>query len=125
MSPTLGLHSVNVFFAGQPIPNSPFGVRVSAGELANLNFIFRHTYFTYACASCIVIKNNNDCRFVNVAVSDPKKVRASGRGLQPKGVRVKDVADFKIYTEGAGEGTPEVRIIGPGKIYQQYNNRYG
>jgi filamin len=24
-----GLHSVNVFFAGQPIPNSPFGVKVS------------------------------------------------------------------------------------------------
>lgn len=42
-------------------------------------------------------------------------MRASGRGLQPKGVRVKDDADFKIYTEGAGEGTVDVRIIGPGK----------
>ncbi|KAF4527938.1 hypothetical protein B566_EDAN012831 [Ephemera danica] len=79
VSPALGLHSVNVFFAGQPIPDSPFGVRVSA-------------------------------------VSDAKKVRASGRGLQPKGVRVKDAADFKIYTEGAGEGSPEVRIIGPGGV---------
>jgi filamin len=49
-------------------------------------------------------------------VSDAKKVRASGRGLQPKGVRVRDDADFKIYTEGAGEGSPEVRIIGPGKF---------
>jgi hypothetical protein len=29
-------------------------------------------------------------------------------------VRVGDVADFKIYTEGAGEGTPDVRVIGPG-----------
>lgn len=48
-------------------------------------------------------------------VSDAKKVRATGRGLQPNGVRVRDVADFKIHTEGAGEGTPEVRIIGPGK----------
>ena len=44
-------------------------------------------------------------------------MRASGRGLQPTGVRVRDKADFKIYTEGAGEGTPEVRIIGPGKHY--------
>jgi hypothetical protein len=25
----LGVHSVNVFFAGNPIPNSPFGVKVS------------------------------------------------------------------------------------------------
>lgn len=47
-------------------------------------------------------------------MSDAKKVRASGRGLQPSGVRVGDVADFKIYTEGAGEGHPDVRVIGPG-----------
>lgn len=79
LSTVLGLHSVNIFFAGQPIPNSPFGVRVSP-------------------------------------VSDPRKVRASGRGLQPNGVRVKDEADFKIYTEGAGEGYPEVQIIGPGGV---------
>ena len=51
-----------------------------------------------------------------ISVSDPKKVRASGRGLQPAGLRIRDVADFKIYTEGAGEGTPEVRVIGPGGI---------
>ncbi|XP_021916472.1 filamin-A isoform X3 [Zootermopsis nevadensis] len=79
VSPAIGLHSVNVFFAGQPIPNSPYGVRVAP-------------------------------------VSDAKKVRASGRGLQPSGVRVGDVADFKIYTEGAGEGSPEVRVIGPGGV---------
>ncbi|XP_059469559.1 filamin-A isoform X2 [Neocloeon triangulifer] len=79
VSTAIGLHSANVFFAGQPIPNSPFGVKVSA-------------------------------------VSDAKKVRASGRGLQPKGVRVKDEADFKIYTEGAGEGSPDVRVIGPGGV---------
>lgn len=41
-------------------------------------------------------------------------MRANGRGLQPSGVRVKDVADFKIYTEGAGEGQPDVQVIGPG-----------
>ncbi|CAH0562197.1 unnamed protein product [Brassicogethes aeneus] len=79
VSPTIGLHSVNIFFAGQSIPNSPFGVRVSP-------------------------------------VSDARKVRASGRGLQDTGVRVKDEADFKIYCEGAGEGVPEVNIIGPGGV---------
>ena len=29
----LGLHSVNVFFAGNPIPKSPFGVKVSPASL--------------------------------------------------------------------------------------------
>lgn len=80
----VGLHSVNVFYAGQLIPNSPFGVRVSP-------------------------------------VCDPKKVRASGRGLQPTGVRVGDVGDFKIHTEGAGEGIPNVTIIGPGGIKQNHD----
>ncbi|XP_055698008.1 filamin-A isoform X5 [Phlebotomus papatasi] len=79
MSSHVGLHSVNIFYAGKAIKNSPFGVRVAP-------------------------------------VSDARKVRASGRGLQPTGVRVGDVGDFKIYTEGAGEGNPEVRIIGPGGV---------
>ncbi|XP_063707051.1 filamin-A isoform X3 [Culicoides brevitarsis] len=80
VSQQLGLHSVNVFYAGQPIPQSPYGVRVSP-------------------------------------VSDAKKVRASGRGLQPTGVRVGDEdTSFNIYTDGAGEGVPEVRIIGPAGV---------
>lgn len=77
----LGLHSVNIFFAGQSIPGSPFGVKVSS-------------------------------------VCDARKVRASGRGLQPSGVRVKDVADFRVYTEGAGEGNVEVKVIGPGGVHE-------
>lgn len=50
-----------------------------------------------------------------LTASDPKRVRAFGRGLQPHGVRVQDEAKFKIVTDGAGEGVPEVNIIGPGK----------
>ena len=80
---TVGLHSVNVFYAGKAIPNSPFPVRVSPS-------------------------------------SDPKKVRAFGRGLQPTGVRVGDLADFKISTEGAGEGVPHVTILGPGGQNTQF-----
>ncbi|XP_025833644.1 filamin-A isoform X1 [Agrilus planipennis] len=79
VSPNVGLHSVNVFFAGKPIPKSPFPVRISP-------------------------------------VSDARKVRASGRGLQPTGVRVNDEADFRIFAEGAGEGQPDVNIIGPGGV---------
>lgn len=33
MSHLQGLHSVNVFYAGKPINNSPFGVRVAPGKL--------------------------------------------------------------------------------------------
>lgn len=79
MSQLTGLHSINVFYAGNPVPNSPFGVRVAP-------------------------------------TSDPRKVRVGGRGIQPNGVRVGDEGDFKVYTEGAGEGVPEVQIIGPGGV---------
>ncbi|KAG5896019.1 hypothetical protein JTB14_007584 [Gonioctena quinquepunctata] len=81
VSSILGLHSVNIFFAGKPIPNSPFGVKVSPS-------------------------------------SDARKVKASGRGLQPNGVRIKDEADFRIFTDGAGEGVPEIQIIGPEGVHQ-------
>ena len=73
----LGLHSVNVFYAGNPIPDSPFGVKVAP-------------------------------------ISQPNKVWASGRGLQPNGIRINETVDFKVYTEGAGEGAVGVKIIGPG-----------
>ncbi|XP_046746702.1 filamin-A isoform X4 [Diprion similis] len=79
VSPVVGLHSVNIFFAGKPIPGSPLGVRVSP-------------------------------------VSDANKCRAYGRGLQPKGIRVKDDADFKIVTKDAGEGVPEALVIGPSGV---------
>ncbi|XP_029017551.1 filamin-C-like isoform X2 [Betta splendens] len=43
----------------------------------------------------------------------PNACRASGRGLQPKGLRVKEVADFKVYTKGAGSGELKVSVKGP------------
>lgn len=49
--------------------------------------------------------------------SDAKRVRAFGRGIQPHGLRVQDEAKFKIVTDGAGEGVPEVNVIGPGKNF--------
>ncbi|XP_041746793.2 filamin-C-like [Coregonus clupeaformis] len=41
--------------------------------------------------------------------------RATGRGLQPKGVRVKEVADFKVFTKGAGSGELKVSVTGPSR----------
>ena len=71
-----GQHKVEVSFAGKPVPNSPFNVKIAP-----------------------------PC--------NAEKVRALGRGIQPTGVRVNDIADFKVYTEGAGSGTPEVKVMGP------------
>ena len=36
----VGLHSVNVFFAGNPIPKSPFGVKVGMFSLRHFHRIF-------------------------------------------------------------------------------------
>ncbi|KAF8782497.1 filamin-A-like isoform X2 [Argiope bruennichi] len=83
---TTGMHSVNVFFAGQQIPKSPFGVKVTP-------------------------------------VCDSRKVKAYGRGLQKNGVRVKDVADFKICTENAGNGLLEIKVIGPGGVQEKIDIR--
>ncbi|XP_026182184.1 filamin-C-like isoform X10 [Mastacembelus armatus] len=44
---------------------------------------------------------------------NPNVCRASGRGLQAKGLRVKEVADFKVYTKGAGSGELKVTVKGP------------
>ncbi|TGZ34411.1 Filamin-B [Temnothorax longispinosus] len=79
VSPVTGIHSVNVFFAGKPIPGSPIGVNIAP-------------------------------------VSDAKKCRAYGRGLLPTGVRVQDIADFVVLTKDAGEGVPDIRVIGPGGV---------
>lgn len=83
---TTGMHSVNVFFAGQQIPKSPFGVKVTP-------------------------------------VCDARKVKATGRGLQPSGVRVRDLADFKIFTENAGNGQLEIKVIGPGGVQEKVDIR--
>ncbi|XP_048239132.1 filamin-A-like isoform X3 [Haliotis rufescens] len=74
-----GLHSINVFFSGNQIPKSPFGVNVSPPSNAKICY-------------------------------------ASGRGIQPRGIRVRDQADFKVHTTGAGEATVKVQVIGPGGI---------
>ena len=46
--------------------------------------------------------------------SDAKKCRAYGRGLQPKGVRTGDVAEFRVVTKDAGEGVMKATVTGPG-----------
>lgn len=52
---------------------------------------------------------------------DPRRVRPSGRGLQPTGVRIGDIADFRIFTDGAGEGEIEVKVIKPDEQLEKVN----
>ncbi|XP_053324668.1 filamin-B isoform X1 [Spea bombifrons] len=44
---------------------------------------------------------------------NPNACRASGRGLQPKGVRIRETADFKVDTRAAGSGELHVSVKGP------------
>ncbi|XP_040215154.1 filamin-B isoform X2 [Rana temporaria] len=44
---------------------------------------------------------------------NPNACRASGRGLQPKGVRIRETADFKVDTRTAGSGDLHVSVKGP------------
>lgn len=44
---------------------------------------------------------------------DPRKVKATGRGLQSTGLRVGDLAQFQVSIDGAGEGDLEVKLTKP------------
>ena len=44
---TTGMHSVNVFFAGQQIPKSPFGVKVTPGK--TICFLYSFTFSNVIC----------------------------------------------------------------------------
>uniref|UniRef100_A0A8C2Y3Z1 Calponin-homology (CH) domain-containing protein n=1 Tax=Capra hircus TaxID=9925 RepID=A0A8C2Y3Z1_CAPHI len=44
---------------------------------------------------------------------NPNACRASGRGLQPKGIRIRETADFRVDTKAAGSGELGVTIKGP------------
>ncbi len=54
-----------------------------------------------------------------VLASDARRVHAWGRGIQSKGVRVGDKADFLVFTDEAGEGRLEIRAVGPRKWRQK------
>ena len=53
---------------------------------------------------------------LNLIASDAKKCRAYGRGIQPRGVRTGDVAEFRVITKDAGEGIIKATVTGPGII---------
>lgn len=53
---------------------------------------------------------------VSFVAANASNCWASGRGIQPKGVRVGDAAVFQVHTENAGDAEPRVMIMGPGGV---------
>uniref|UniRef100_A0A8C0X407 Calponin-homology (CH) domain-containing protein n=1 Tax=Castor canadensis TaxID=51338 RepID=A0A8C0X407_CASCN len=84
-----GPHVVKVFFAGDTIPKSPFVV------------------------STLTLRHPLSANAPSVVACNPNACRASGRGLQPKGVRIRETADFKVDTKAAGSGELGVTVKGP------------
>uniref|UniRef100_A0A672LE11 Filamin B n=1 Tax=Sinocyclocheilus grahami TaxID=75366 RepID=A0A672LE11_SINGR len=87
-----GPHTINITFGGIAIPKSPFTVNIGPGTSCN--------YIVEFCK-------------VNPPSAVPGACRASGRGLQPRGVRVRQVADFKVDTRNAGSGDLKATVKGP------------
>uniref|UniRef100_A0A8C9TV45 Filamin C n=1 Tax=Scleropages formosus TaxID=113540 RepID=A0A8C9TV45_SCLFO len=98
-----GPHTIYITFAGQQIPKSPFTVNISEGEPS--------------LPQSIRTPPTDKAKKVPPPTppkpSNPNACRATGRGLQPKGVRVKEVADFRVFTKGAGTGDLRVLVRGP------------
>lgn len=71
-------------------------------------------YLAHNLGNGIRHKLNLSDKHVFFSACDPKKVRVGGRGLQPNGLRIGDIGDIQIYTDGCGVGEPEVLVIVPG-----------
>ncbi|XP_051275726.1 filamin-C isoform X10 [Dicentrarchus labrax] len=112
-----GPHTVYVTFAGQQIPRSPFTVHISEvpqsvpppGSPVQIGPQSIRTPPSEKTRRGPPPTPPKPRR----PTCNPNACRASGRGLQPKGLRVKEVADFKVYTKGAGSGELKVTVKGP------------
>uniref|UniRef100_A0A6Q2WZT7 Calponin-homology (CH) domain-containing protein n=1 Tax=Esox lucius TaxID=8010 RepID=A0A6Q2WZT7_ESOLU len=114
-----GPHIIHVLFAGQEIPKSHFRVNISEAPPPVVGPP------PVKITPQSVLSSPGGQRGPGVKkgpvpppAGRPKAVnanacRATGRGLQPKGVRVKEVADFKVFTKGAGSGDLRVSVLGP------------
>ncbi|XP_041819436.1 filamin-C isoform X6 [Chelmon rostratus] len=112
-----GPHTVYVTFAGQQIPRSPFTVHISE---VSQTVPPPGSPVQIGPQSIRTPPSDKTKRGPPPTPPKPRRptcnpnaCRASGRGLQPKGLRVKEVADFKVYSKGAGSGELKVTVRGP------------
>ena len=66
-----------------------------------------------------VCKLLRSCVLLDLSASKAIACRATGRGLQAKGVRINEIADFTVLTEGAGSGDLQVTLKKPSECYHQ------
>ncbi|XP_062318217.1 filamin-C-like isoform X1 [Osmerus eperlanus] len=112
-----GPHTIHVLFAGQEIPKSPFKVHI---DEAPPTAPPTTTALPVQIGSNLVRPPTGEKGRKGAVppkagrpTINANACRATGRGLQPKGVRVKEVADFKVLTKGAGSGELKVSVKGP------------
>ncbi|XP_069085496.1 filamin-C isoform X1 [Pleurodeles waltl] len=113
-----GPHMVYVTFAGAQIPKSPYTVNISeALPVPPPSTVPPIQIIPQAIRTPPADRGKNvppqPPPKPRKATCNPNACRASGRGIQPKGVRMKEVADFKVYTKGAGSGELKVSVKGP------------
>nr|XP_054595919.1 filamin-C isoform X3 [Nothobranchius furzeri] len=101
-----GNHTIYVTFAEQQIPRSPFSVYISEVQVVPQSIPTPPSDKTRRAPPPTPPKPRRP-------TCNPNACRALGRGLQQKGLRVKEVADFKVYTRGAGSGELSVSVKGP------------
>ncbi|XP_074481230.1 filamin-C-like isoform X8 [Sebastes fasciatus] len=112
-----GPHTVYVTFAGQQIPRCPFTVHIS--EVSQSVPLPGSPVQVLPQSSCTPPSDRTRRAPPPTPpkprrpTSNPNACRASGRGLQPKGLRIKEVADFKVHTKGGGSGELKVSVKGP------------
>ncbi|PWA24708.1 hypothetical protein CCH79_00010201 [Gambusia affinis] len=134
-----GPHTIHVLFAGQEIPKSPFNVNIAEAEPSStvrnprcLSFLAPAVAPPPGGAPLQIapqsVRTPPGAKGVPPSkpgrpTINPNACRATGRGLQPKGVRVKEVADFKVFTKGAGSGALNVSVKGPTGAEEQVKVR--
>ncbi|GAB5568182.1 filamin-B isoform X6 [Prionailurus iriomotensis] len=104
-----GPHVVKVSFAGDTIPKSPFVVQVGEGT----DFFSESYLWVSLDPEAVGFLTESTGPEASCWTCSPNACRASGRGLQPKGIRIRETADFKVDTKAAGSGELGVTVKGP------------
>ncbi|XP_014268387.2 filamin B a isoform X2 [Maylandia zebra] len=104
-----GPHTITITFGGVGIPKSPFSVDVGPGEYIVFPIYLLHSLnpLNERVITCLLVLSPS------LAACMPGACRATGRGLQPSGLRVKQVGDIKVDTRNAGSGELKVTVKGP------------
>ncbi|XP_076247871.1 filamin A protein cher isoform X2 [Calliopsis andreniformis] len=115
---TTGLHSVNVFFAGKPIPESPYGVNVAILSDAKKCKAFGHGLLPNG----VRVQDDADFTIITKGVGDEVpgvKVIGPGRVTRPVQISKVDQKTYKCHYTPVKEGRHTVMITYGGKeIYK-------